>query len=89
MRLAAGVFVYLLTVLCVVSLIALGVYLLVVPTNQYSTFANGIAKNQYVSMIMGIVSVVFGVGIGILACCFRRKIALASSIVKVATRFVN
>lgn len=43
----------------------------------------------YLSTIIGVACLVFGAIILIMALCFRDRIQLASSIVKVSTRFVN
>jgi len=89
MRLTASVFVYLLCGTSIISLVALGVYLILSPTNEYATFMNSFFHNHVLSNIVGGVCLVLGVVIAVTVCCFRDRLELGSSIVKVSTRFVN
>lgn len=89
MRLTAGFFVYLLLALSILSLLAFGLYLLVSPQSQYVALASTISQNQYLSKIVAVVCIILGLLIAVMAVCFRKRIKLASSIVKVSTRFVN
>ncbi len=83
MRFTAGFFVYILLLASIISLIALGIYLLAAPADSY------IAQSRYLSIIIGVVSIIIGIAIALMFICFRKRIELASSIVKVSTRFVN
>lgn len=50
---------------------------------------NTLLHNHYVSNIVGVVCIVFAAVIACAGFCFRDRIRLASSIVKVSSRFVN
>ena len=89
MRITSGFFVYLLLALSIISLLAFGFYLLVAPQTQYAALASTITQNQYISKIVAVLCIVLGILIAIMAFCFRKRLSLASSIVKVSTRFVN
>jgi hypothetical protein len=83
MRLTAGFFVYILLIASIVSLLGFGMYLLATPADSY------IAQSRYLSIIIGVVCIVLGIAIALMFICFRKRIELASSIVKVSTRFVT
>lgn len=86
MRFTAGIFVYLLLVISVVFLIGLGIYLIV---PQTPTFA-GIAVESGVGIkIIGALCIIIGIAIVLGFCCYRRRIKLAATIVKVSARFVK
>lgn len=89
MRITAGFFVYLLLALSIISLLAFGLYLLVAPQTQYVALASTLTQNQYLSKIVAVVCIILGILIAIMAVCFRKRLTLASSIVKVSSRFVQ
>jgi hypothetical protein len=89
MRLTASFFIYLLFAISILSLIVLGMYFILSPTNQYASFLNNVFHNNVLSNIIGVICIVLGVVIGITVFCFRDRLQLASSIVRVSTRFVN
>lgn len=89
MRLTASIFIYLLFATSIFSLIGLGLYFIISPANQYASTINSIFHNNVISRVLGIVCLVLGVLIAIIVYCFRDRLKLASSIVKVSTRFVN
>jgi hypothetical protein len=89
MRLTAGVFIYLLLGITIVTLIVFGLYILVAPNSQNSALANSIGQYQIAAKIAGVVAIILGVVIAIMAFCFRSRLKLASSIVKVSSRFVQ
>lgn len=89
MRLTAGFFIYLLLVSSILSLTTLGLYLILSPTNEYAVMVNALLHNHYVSNIVGVVCIVLAAVIACAGFCFRDRIKLASSIVKVSSRFVN
>ena len=89
MRLTASFFIYLLFAISILSLIVLGMYLILSPANQYTSLLNSVFHSNLFSNIVGVVCIVLGVIIGITVFCFRDRLQLASSIVKVSTRFVN
>ena len=50
---------------------------------------SSVTQYQYLSKIVAGACIILGVVIAIMAFCFRNRLKLASSIVKVSTRFVN
>lgn len=89
MRITANFFVYLLLIVSITSTIGFGTYLVISPSNEYVALANVLFHNHYLSTIVGVVFIILGLLILIMACCFSDRLQLASSIVKVSTRFVN
>ncbi len=89
MRLTAGFFIYLLLIVSIASLLTFGIYLLAAPQTQYGELMSKVTQYQYLSKIIGGACIILGVIIAIMAFCFRNRLKLASSIVKVSTRFVN
>lgn len=85
MRYTAGIFVYLLLAIVLVALIGLGIYLLV---PQQPAVA-GIEVNKVGAMIGGVIALILAFLIIIAFCCFRKRIKLAATIVKVSSRFVE
>lgn len=86
MRLLAGCFVYILFIIAILGLILFGIFLLV--PNEHSEKL-GINDNRTGATIVGVICIVLGVAIMIGFCCFRKRIQLASIVVKVSARFVN
>ena len=85
MRLLAGVFVYLLVFIAIVGLILFGVFLIM--PHDSTNFL--IKESRTGAIIVGVISIVIGVVILIAFCCFRKRVKLASIVVKVSARFVN
>lgn len=85
MRLLAGVFVYLLVFIAILGLILFGVFLIM--PHESSNFI--IKESRTAAIILGVISIVIGLLILIAFCCFRKRIKLASIVVKVSARFVN
>ena len=84
-RFCAGFFIYVLIGLALFALIGFGVYLLVAPTNPVTGSNTGTAG----SIVAAVICFIFAVLIIVLVCCFRKRISLATSIVKVAANFVS
>jgi hypothetical protein len=82
-RCCASTFIYLLIFLAISALIGFGVYLLVSPTNPA-----GSATGSAGTIAVAVICFVFAVLILVLLCCFRKRIALATSIIKVAANFI-
>jgi len=83
-RLTAGCVIYLLILVTIGSLIALGVFLIMSDTAaQYTT------QNQTARILLAVGCFLIALLILIMVCCFRKKISLASSIIKVSSRFVT
>lgn len=74
MRLTASIFIYLLLIASILSLLGLGAYLIVSPTNEYSAFLNTVFRNNYISIAVGAACLILGLVILIVACCFRNRI---------------
>lgn len=86
MRLLAGVFVYLFFVLSIVAFIGFGIYLLI-PQNS-GTLA-GIEMDRTFIIVIAVIFILLGTIILFLFCCYRRRVALAATMTKVAARFVQ
>ena len=84
MRFLAGIFVYLLFFLTVLCLVLFGIFLI----TPGSTDHIGIQHNRTASIVIGALCIAFGVLLLIAFCCFRKKIKLASVVVKVSAQFV-
>ena len=83
-RFTAGCFIYLLIGLTLVGLVGLGIFLIVSDTAATYTTDNKTAR-----IIFAVVCFVLALIILIMVCCFRKRISLASSIIKVSSRFVT
>ena len=83
-RCCAGVFIYILIFLTIIALVAFGVYLLISPTNPVTGAASGTTG----SIIAAVVCFLLAFLILLLLCCFKKRIRLATSIIKVAANFV-
>jgi len=84
-RLVGGCFVYLLLAIAVAALLALGVYLIAVPTNSVA----GVSVNRTFAIILGAILIAFSVLLSIGLCCYGKRIRLAAVIVEVSARFVK
>ena len=84
-RLCAGCFIYILIFMAIGALVGFGVYLIITPANPVS----GTAAGKVGSIIVAVVCFLFAFLILLLLCCFRKRISLATSIVKVAANFVQ
>ena len=84
-RCCAGCFIYILIFMAIGALIGFGVYLLITPTNAVA----GTAAGATGSIIVAVVCFLFAFLILLLLCCFKKRISLATSIVKVAANFVQ
>jgi choline transporter-like protein 2/4/5 len=86
-RLTAGCFIYLLIILSVATLVAFGVYILTQNTNpddgSISVFDSPTGK-----VVVAVICFILAILIIVMMFCFRKRINLASSIVKVSARFV-
>jgi hypothetical protein len=67
------------------ALIGFGVYLLITPSNSVA----GTSAGTTGSIIVACICFLFAFLILLLVCCFRKKIALATSIIKVAAKFIS
>lgn len=84
-RFTAACFVYLLLGLSIAACLALGIYLLVVPSSTYA----GVSFNRAFVVIIAVLLIIFGVIMTIGFLCYRKKIRLASVIVQTSARFVK
>jgi len=83
-RCCATAFIYILIFLAIAALVGTGVYLLVSPTNPVTGNPSGTTG----SIIAAVICFVLAFIILLIIICFRRRISLATSIVKVAANFV-
>ena len=83
LRCFAGCFIYLLIGVTLTGLIALGIFLLTSETAKHYT-----TENKTGRILIAAVCFIIALIILIMVCCFRKRISLASSIVKVASKFV-
>jgi hypothetical protein len=83
-RLTAGCFIYLLIILSVGALIAFGAYLLLQPAGGIDS----VALDPTTKIIVAVACFLVALLIIVMMFCFRKRIALASSIVKVSAKFV-
>ena len=88
-RFTAGFFVYLLIFFSVGALVAFGIYLIAVTDPTMGSGYASILQNKVAKTIIGAICIALGVAIIVLFCCFRQRISLASSIIKVSARFVD
>ena len=85
MRFTAGIFVYLLFAITIVFLVGLGIYLVM----PHEEVVSGIQTNGTAAKIFGGICIALGVIILIAFLCYRKRVALAATIVKVSARFVS
>ena len=64
----------------------MGVYLLL-PQNQGSI--GGLTLDKTFLIVIGIISIILGVAILFIFICYRKRVALAATMTKVAARFVQ
>jgi hypothetical protein len=89
-RLTAGFFVYLLVFFAILSLLAIGIFLIASdPATDTSASGYSLRQNRVATCIVGAICIVLSVLILIMFICFRNRIKLASNIVKVSARFVS
>lgn len=81
----AKFFMYIMIVLVLLALVGFGLWLLLAPTSTGTGSNTGSAG----SIIAAVVCFLLAILIIVLLCCFRKRIALAASIVKVAANFVS
>lgn len=86
-RLTASCFIYLLIVVTVGVLIAFGVYLIL--GNKVSPDSQPIFASDTTRILIAVGAFVLALLIIIMVCCFRKRLSLASSIVKVSANFVS
>ena len=84
-RCCAGCFIYILIFLTIGALVGFGIYLIITPTNPVA----GTSAGTTGSIIVAVLCFLFAFLIILLLCCFRKRISLATSIVKVAANFVS
>lgn len=84
-RFTAGFFIYVLVAVAVLSLLGLGLYLLVAPTSTATGSNTGAAG----TIIGAVICFILAILIVVLVCCYRHRISLATSIVKVTANFVS
>ncbi len=85
-RFTASCFLYLLVVLCFLTLVAVGILAIIAPTAISSKYDD--SANAY-RIAGAVICFLFAILLVVVACCLRRQISLASSIIKVASRFVT
>lgn len=79
-RFIAGIFIYILIFLTIGALVGLGVYFLMGPVNSAGNTG---------SIILAVIFFVMAFLILLLVICFRHRISLATSIIKVASKFTT
>ncbi len=84
-RFTAGFFIYLLIFFSIGALVAIGIFLIASnPSSDNSVAAYAIRQSRIFMIIIGAISLILAALISIAFCCFRSRIKLASSIVKVS-----
>lgn len=86
-RCTAGCFIYLLIIATVSVLIAFGVYLIM--GTKVSPDSQPIFASDTTRILVAVGVFLLAVLIIIMVCCFRKRLSLASSIVKVSATFVS
>ena len=86
-RLTASCFIYLLIVATVGVLLAFGVYLIL--GNKVSPDSQPIFASDTTRILVAVGVFLLAILIIIMVCCFRKRLSLASSIVKVSANFVS
>jgi hypothetical protein len=84
-RCTANIFIYLLIFISIGALIAVGIYLIAVPSTAASTSSSPSSN----TIIAACCCFAFALLILIAVCCVRKRLSLASSIIKVAAKFVS
>lgn len=88
-RCTAGCFIYLLIAATLAGLIGFGVFLLIQPAESTNLEGSlSILQNQTVKISLAVLCLVIAGLLTLFLCCFGKRVALASSIIKVAAIFV-
>lgn len=90
-RFTAGCFVYILIFFAIGALVAIGLYLVLAPVSSTGA-SNGyvtLLSNRPVCIIIAVLCFILAAAILVMVCCFKKRISLAASIIKVAARFVD
>lgn len=88
-RITANCFIYLLIISTVTVLLAFGVYLFMMPSLDQGTTSEPLIADNTTRILIAVGVIILAVLIVVMACCFRKRLALASSIVKVSANFVS
>jgi len=86
-RLTAGCFIYLLILISIAALVGFGAYLLLTPATGLDS-TSAVFQNQTAKIIIAVCCFLLALVIIVMMCCFRKRISLASSIVKISAKFV-
>lgn len=84
-RCTANIFIYLLIFISISALVAVGIYLLAVPSTAAATSSAPTTN----TIIAAVCCFAFALLILVAVCCVRKRLSLASSIIKVAAKFVS
>jgi hypothetical protein len=87
-RLTASCFIYLLIFATIVALILFGVYLFMMPSLA-EPGEEPLINDNTTRILVGIAVLLLAVLITIMVCCVRKRLSLASSIIKVSATFVT
>ena len=87
MRFTAKCFVYIMFLAAICALIALGLVILFQPAGGFMGSTN-VFQNDTAKIIGAVICFILAFLVFIFVCCFRNRIALASSIVEVSSVFV-
>lgn len=88
-RFTAGIFIYLLIFFSIAALGAFGGYLLAANPATASSTTITILANRPACIAIGVVCIVLSVLLLVMFICFRKRVSLASSIIKVSAKFVD
>lgn len=88
-RLTASCFIYLLIVATIGVLLAFGVYLILMPSLAQGQTSEPLISNDTTRILIAIGVFILAILIIVMVCCVRKRLALASSIVKVSANFVS
>lgn len=84
-RCMASVFIYIMIAVTVLALLGLGLYLLIAPSHT----ATGTVTGSAGSIIAAVICFILAILIVVLVVCYKSRISLATSIIKVAANFVS
>ena len=87
-RLIASCFVYVLIFLCIITLVAFGIYVWTQPVGG-TIGESALFQNSAVRTVVSILCFVLAALILVFFCCFKSRIALASKIIEVSAVFVS
>jgi hypothetical protein len=89
-RLTASCFIYLLIFATIASLLAFGVYLFIMPSlTKDSAISHPVIADNTTRILIAVGVIILAILVTIMVCCVRKRLSLASSIIKVSANFVS